>query len=325
MKRLSKIIYEVNGKDTFVKVKNNSFEIEKVVFSFVKYEEKSKKSINSGDHYLDFATCLSLCRDIDKGLLQRDVRMELERIKKENQKYAKPVRQYQGGITEEKAGRKDGHAVARILSIEPGSKYPYILKYTEGPAKTDATTKLITPLWWSDKNYKADFQILVPCSEEDITKLAMMLMTHIQSYISSCYQTDKYMVDYEDKGKQNAKSSSNRTSAPQGSRTGNTTSATSQKKEEKSEVGETSEKREMEVLFDSLPSHIEGTDGLYISGVKIGNKKLDLYYTPDIYKQDKSKIEEAYKAQTIAKIKYVIVKDPNNTDSKYTYFMGFVS
>lgn len=321
MKRLSKVIYEVNGKDTFVKVKNNSFEIEKAVFSFVKYEEKSKKLINSGDYYLDFASCLSLYRDIDKGLLQRDVRVELERIKKENQKYAKPVRQYQGGITEEKAGRKDGHALARILSIEPGSKYPYILKYTEGPAKTDAATKLITPLWWSDKNYKADFQILVPCSEEDITKMALMLMTHIQSYVSFCYHTDEYMVDYDDKGKQNAKS--NKPSTSQASRTNTTTSGAAQK--EKSEAGETSEKREMEILFDSIPSYIEGTDGLYISGVKIGNKKLDLYYTSDVYNQSKSKIEEAYKAQTAVKIKYVIVKDPNDKDSKYTYFMGFVS
>lgn len=330
VKRLSKVIYEVNGKDTFVKVKNNSFEIEKAVFSFVKYDESNKKCQQSGDYYLSFADCMSLYRDIDKGLLQRDVRNELERCKKENQKYAKAVRQFQGGVPEEKAGRNDKLATARIFSIEPGTKYPYVLKYTEGPAKTNPTNKLITPLWWSDKTYKADFQILVPCSEEDIMKLALLLHSHIQGYISSCYTTDKYMADYDEKGKQKASTTSQESAGQNAGRAAgkskpHTTASpvVTKKNETKQEEGVTSDKRAMKVVFTTLPTYIEDTEGLYTSEVSVKGKTLSIYYTSDVYKKYVEQIKEASKAQKEIGIQYVIVQDPTDAKLKFTYFMGF--
>lgn len=52
MKTLSKEIKAIYGKNSFVKIKNDAFAIEKVQVAFVKTE--SGASTDSGDFYLDF-------------------------------------------------------------------------------------------------------------------------------------------------------------------------------------------------------------------------------------------------------------------------------
>lgn len=70
MKTLSKEIKAIYGKNSFVKIKNDAFAIEKVQFAFVKTE--SGASTENGDFYLDFGESLSLCRDIEFGILFKD-------------------------------------------------------------------------------------------------------------------------------------------------------------------------------------------------------------------------------------------------------------
>lgn len=341
MGRLDKVIYEVNGKDTFVKVKNGSFQIEKAIFSFVKYDPQTNKSLNSGDFYMDFENCMKLANDIERGILQRDMQKEIERMKAENAKYAKPVRQYQGGVTKEKAKRTDGNALARIMTIEPGLKSAYVIKYMEGAGKLDDKNKLITPIWWSDKNTKADFMILVPCSSEDMEKLLVMLKTHISSYITSCYMNGSYEKDFQE-NKPGNNGNANNYQKPQETQkpaqkpvqvpTNNSpgkkphsvitpvaTSAVTQQNAQ-NEEGETSDQRYMKVKFISAPTYIEGSNGLYNCKVDIQGKSLVLYFTDDTAKTYKQVIQQFVESAVEAQICYVIVKDEQK--KAYTYFMG---
>ena len=332
MKKLDKVIYEINGKDTFVKVKNNSFEIEKTIFSYVKYDSATHKAISSGNFYLDFASCVSLFREIDKGILQRDVKMELERCKKENQKYPKAIRQFQGGIPEEKAGRADKKALARVMSIEPGTSnpqnYPYVLKYQEGAGKTNPENKLITPLWWSDKNIKPDMQIFVPCSESDMVKMGLLLYSHMNAFIASRYALGSYLSSYDANGKKQETTEyqepRNQTKTTVKPVVGKNISA-EPKPQNKEAYGDTSETRNMQVKFTTLPSYIEGTNGLYTCRVDVKGRNLELYFTGMSYSEHKERIKEAFSKEEIVSIQYVIVKDPNDSKNAYTYFMGITN
>lgn len=331
MKRLDKVIYEVNGKDTFVKVKNGSFQIEKAVFSFVKYEPATNKSLNSGDFYMDFENCMKLSNDIERGVLQRDMQAEIQRMKAENARYAKPVRQYQGGVTKEKAKRADGNALARIMTIEPGLKSAYVIKYMEGAGRLDDKNKLITPVWWSDKNAKADFMILVPCSSDDMEKLLIMLKTHISSFITSCYVGGAYEKEYPDNksgsaayAAQKPQEAPKAVQVPENHSPGRKphtviTPVSGAKNVVQNEEGETSDKRYMQVRFLSVPAYIEGSNGLYNCKVDVKGKNLILYFTDDTAKVHRELISKHVKEAAEVQIGYVIVRDEQK--KAYTYFM----
>ena len=111
MKTLSKEIKAIYGKNSFVKIKNDAFAIEKVQFAFVKTE--SGASTENGDFYLDFGESLSLCRDIEFGILFKDANASKDEAAKSGKKYASAVRTYQGGTPEAKSQRRDGKAVAK--------------------------------------------------------------------------------------------------------------------------------------------------------------------------------------------------------------------
>lgn len=328
MKRLDKVIYEVNGKDCFVKAKNNSFQIEKVIFSFVKYDTKTMKAINSGDFYLDFESCLHLVCDAERGILQKDIVNEQKRMKEENQQYAKPVRQYMGGIMKDKAQRNDGCPLARILTIEPGNRSPYILKYMEGAGNMDKNGKLITPSWWSDKNKKPDFTIIVPCSSEDMCKLLNMLKAHINGYITSCYLKGTYEVDYQEKTYNTSTSAASQsvpqTAAaqmkPQEIRGQKPHTVYTPSTEQGNQEGETSDERYIEASFKTTPSLIEGSAGLYTCNIDVKGKDLQLYFTSDKVKEYKEDLLQVSKTKEKLVLSYVIVRDEEK--NAYTYFMS---
>lgn len=194
-KRYGKEIANINGIDSFVKVKNNSFEIERVIFAFVKYDTSTNKAIKFGDYYMDFGDALILVREITSGILMKNIYQEAERAKAAGERYAKKVRQFQGGTVRE--GEK---TVARIFSIVPGTanpNYPVVFQYEEGEGEKDLESGLIKPLWWKrGSGVKADVQIHVPMSANDLIKLALLLQMHMQGFISSCYGNDSYKVDY---------------------------------------------------------------------------------------------------------------------------------
>lgn len=189
MKTLSKEIKAIYGKSSFVKIKNDAFAIEKVQVAFVKTE--SGASTDSGDFYLDFGESLSLCRDIEFGILFKDANASKDEAAKSGKKYASAVRTYQGGTPEAKSQRRDGKAVARVFYIEPGQRqeYPIVFKYEEGPGTSNAQG-LIVPDWW--KGGRAEKSIIVPISKNELMSMALLLKTHISGYIARNYIDGSY-------------------------------------------------------------------------------------------------------------------------------------
>lgn len=189
MKALSKEIKAIYGKNSFVKIKNDAFAIEKVQFAFVKTEDGS--STENGDYYLNFGESLSLCRDIEFGTLFNEAVRAKDEAAASGKKYASAIRTYQGGTPEAKSQRKDKKAVARVFYIEPGQRaeYPIVFKYEEGPGTSNAKG-LIVPDWW--KGGRAEKAIIVPISRNELMSMALLLKTHISGYIARNYMDGSY-------------------------------------------------------------------------------------------------------------------------------------
>ena len=58
---------ELNTLDTFMKAKANTFSIGKVLFSFVKFDKKTMKSLESMDVYMDMDDALLFANDVLNG------------------------------------------------------------------------------------------------------------------------------------------------------------------------------------------------------------------------------------------------------------------
>ena len=64
-------ISELNTLKTFVKVKGNSFDIGKTLFSFVEFDKNTKKLQKSVDCYMGLEESLIFCHDVLSGKLPK--------------------------------------------------------------------------------------------------------------------------------------------------------------------------------------------------------------------------------------------------------------
>lgn len=129
------LIFSINTKTTFMKAKP-CFNIEKVLFSFVSFDEAAEagsKIKDNVDFYMSIDDALYLSWLITEGHLTKMIKKEAAK----GEKYPKAVYTRQGGIQadkcKEKGIRTDDAALARVLSITPGSKQPYVFKIEQGP------------------------------------------------------------------------------------------------------------------------------------------------------------------------------------------------
>lgn len=192
-KSISKNIYEINNKTTFIKIKSNSFGIEKVIFSFVQYsnENGQNKLLNNIDIYMSFADCLLLCNDVLSGKINKLCLAEKEK----GEKYPKPVyKSPLGGINEQKAKerklRDDGKAISRSFNIIPGRRAPFVFIAEQKAGRTDEATGIIIP-----ESGKAEISVTVSADNDNIKKMALMIKSHITAFMSSQYALGKY--DYK--------------------------------------------------------------------------------------------------------------------------------
>lgn len=192
---IRKEIYSLNAKNTFIKAKADAVEIEKLIFSFVQFDEQTKKSLASCDIYMSFEDVYFLSDLVREGRLALLSKKE----KAKGEKYPKPIYQSRlGGINSEKAKKRnlrtDGKAISRYFTIAPGSKYDYVIT-CEQRAGHDDEKGLIVP------EGKPEVQIRVPCTSEELRKFVIMCEKHIDGYISS-----QYLFGYrrdENEGKKN--------------------------------------------------------------------------------------------------------------------------
>ena len=192
----NKTIIEIYNLKSFLKVKPDGFNINRLLLSFGNMDE-NKKLTESIDFWLDFKKAngenvLVLCQDILSGKLAAEVQKEKkDRLAKDaNNKYAQPVRTFQGGISAEKAKnrklREDGQAQAKVLKISGGLKYPVLFTVEEGPGR-ETEQGLIVPTY---KN-KPEKKVQITMNWDDLKAFALLVQTHYTAFLSSQYNAER--------------------------------------------------------------------------------------------------------------------------------------
>lgn len=190
-KYLNNEFFELNGADTFVKLKANSFGIGKVQFAFVKFDKVTTKLISSMDVYMDMEEALLLAQDILSGKIAKLAEVE----KAKGAQYPGAIwKSPMGGVTEEKAKnrglRTDGKAISRMFTLSPGSRQPFVFTAEQRPGNTDAKG-LIVPEYGG----KPEVQIRVASSAEELKKMALAIQSNIIAYRAAQYANGAYSVE----------------------------------------------------------------------------------------------------------------------------------
>lgn len=193
-------IMDFFNKNSFMKVKPDGFRIGRLLLSFGNMDDNKKLVPGSNiDYWLDFkkGDAFNLMQDIITGKLAKEMQKEKEKRLKENpaNKYAKPVRMYQGGISAEKAKgrgvREDGKALARVLKIQSGLKQPVMISVEEGPGEENAQG-LIVPRY----NGKPDQIVRVTVTWDDMKAMALAVQMHYNAFLAGQH-TMKAIADEE--------------------------------------------------------------------------------------------------------------------------------
>lgn len=179
---------ELNTLDTFMKAKANTFSIGKVLFSFVKFDKKTMKSLESMDVYMDMDDALLFANDVLNGRIATLAAEE----KAKGAAFPRAVWSTKlGGINEEKAKerglRDDGKAISRLFNLAPGARQPFVFTAEQRPGTSDEKG-LIQP----EYKDKPEVQIRVACSADDLKKFAIAIQSHINAYRAGQYANKEF-------------------------------------------------------------------------------------------------------------------------------------
>lgn len=184
-------LMKVSGKDTFVEVLNNPFEIGKVLFNFAQYDEKApagQKIKGEIPMYMDLEEAMVFCHDIVSGKIPQLAKIE----KDKGAKYPKEVYKKQGGTSAARLkasnkSRPDGMAESRVMKLSPGAKADFMLTAEKGKGEENATGLIV------QKSTEAS--VRVPFSADDLKKLALVLQNNIQAYTIARYVDGSAMTN----------------------------------------------------------------------------------------------------------------------------------
>lgn len=186
-------IIRKDGNSCFVEVLRNSFEIDRVLMKFVKYDltkQAGNKITNEIDIYMTFEKFLRICYDIlDSQSLIKGIMLDKQKAQKEAEPgkpaYPKPRVLTQGGTSAESLKQKgksrpDGMSEARVLKIFAGDKLPIILQAESGAGKADSKG-LIVPQY----GYKPENKVVIPMTVDDTKELFLFVRAEIQAYLTA--------------------------------------------------------------------------------------------------------------------------------------------
>lgn len=188
-------IVRKDGKNCFVEVLNTYFRFNKVAFNFVEYDpnaQKGNKFKNQVLIFVNFDAFLRICHDM---LVSRKIPAELaksikeaeEKSKRTGQKeYPAPIILTRGGTSEARlkarnASRPDGKALAKILKISPGYKFPCIFRAEQGPGKSNETG-LIVPQY-----DKPEQVVSIGLTSEALKEMFLIVEAEVRAYINTKY------------------------------------------------------------------------------------------------------------------------------------------
>ncbi len=205
-------VIEFFNSSTFLKIYPDSFNIGKLKLAFGQFDG-NKKLKNNIDFYLEMkkGDALVLCHDILSGRLAVEMDKEIKdrlsnpKIDEKAKQYAQPVRMYQGGVSAQKAKRKDGKALSRILEILSGSKKPFIFTCKEGPGEQNAKG-LIVPKF---NNSNAEKRIIVALNNEEIKAMALAVQAYYNAWLQASFSVKLFAEERKKREQKKSKSSNN--------------------------------------------------------------------------------------------------------------------
>lgn len=174
-------IIKIDGRDCFVEVTADAFEIGKVRMNFVKYDLTLQPGSRQTDFipiYMDFSMFLLFAQDVLSGRLASLPDSKLFEL--------------MGGTSAERLAhvgksRDDKMSLSRQFRLMKGSKRPFLLQAEQGPGET-SDTGLIMPRYGKKFGVEPEQKIMIPMTAEDLKRLCLLTRTHIEAYISSRYQ-----------------------------------------------------------------------------------------------------------------------------------------
>lgn len=195
LKPVDKVICELNTLTTFVKVKANTLNIDKVLFSFVQFDQRTKKLVASIDIYVSVSDALVLAEDILSGRIAKLA----ERERQKGEKYPKAVWcSPLGGVNEQKAKerklRSDGKAISRHFTLAPGSKQPFVLTAVQCAGQSEPNG-IIKPIG------NPETTVRVALTPEALKALAVTMKTHITAYYAAAYSANAYAMPDRKEGR----------------------------------------------------------------------------------------------------------------------------
>lgn len=187
---IDNVMAELNTDKTFLKVKGNALDIDKVQFSFVEFDKRTKKLTKFVDIYLNIPETLVLCNDLISGRICKLAQAEKSECFKKRGKYPNPVYCTPlGGVSEEKAKerglRTDGKAISRCFHIAAGAKADFVIT-AEQRAGHSNNNGIIVP------EGNPEVSVRVGISNNDIKGFALTVKAHIEGYIAAKYANNGY-------------------------------------------------------------------------------------------------------------------------------------
>lgn len=187
-------IIRKDGNNCFVEVLRNSFEINRVLMKFVKYDlsrEAGNKITAEIDIYMTFEKFLRLCYDIlDSQSLIKAIFTDKQKAAQETATSGKKVYPKQriiaqGGtsadsLKQKGKSRPDGMGESRVLKIFAGDKLPIILQAESGAGEADSKG-LIIPRY----GYNPEQKVMMALTTDDAKELFLLVRAEIQAYLTA--------------------------------------------------------------------------------------------------------------------------------------------
>ncbi|WCK56949.1 hypothetical protein PP175_27550 (plasmid) [Aneurinibacillus sp. Ricciae_BoGa-3] len=185
-------IIRFDGKNVFMEVMNNAFNIGKVQINFMEYNtnaEVNSRITKNLPIYIDIHKFMVLANDILSGKMSKLAQEAIQAKEKGNYRFAKEIYTDLGGISAENLknrdkARPDGKSLSRQFKITPGDKAPWILSAEYG-AGEENETGLIVPKGRPEESLR------VPLQDDDFKKFAIVVMSHIHSFHASQYAKEQ--------------------------------------------------------------------------------------------------------------------------------------
>lgn len=169
-------VFRIDSGNSFVEVMLTGLPYDKLLLNFKQYDKTQaagNRTTGEIGIFMGIYEAQRLSRDIMSGRIATLGKMEIDKAKKANLKYAGAVFTSQGGTSARR--RPDGIAIARVFTLSPGARQPWVLCAKQGKAHE-------TPEGLIVMDGQPEVTIRVALSNEKLKELALSIETVVRTW-----------------------------------------------------------------------------------------------------------------------------------------------